>query len=236
MKLLSISSDAKTVKGESKGYLTAVLYMRPGGTVCPAAEAAGCLEPCLSTSGRLAFTPAQRAQIERRRLFEHAGFTFLDRMTKEIQAFRRKAERKGLIPALRLNGTSDVPWESWCNGRLMAIARDNGVVCYDYTKRIARAHAQPYDLTMSWSGGFPPRIRARILQGCRDGRYRLAVVFRVRRGDALPTVWEGIPVVDGDQHDLRFLEPRGVVVGLRAKGRAIRSDSPFVVDLERGDA
>jgi hypothetical protein len=37
-----------------------------------------------------------------------------------------------------------------------------------------------------------------------------------------------LPVVDGDKNDARYEDPRGVVVGLRAKGKAFRSDSPFV--------
>jgi hypothetical protein len=57
----------------------------------------------------------------------------------------------------------------------------------------------------------------------------VAVVFSTRKGRALPDTYLGAPVIDGDEHDLRFLDPRGVVVGLRAKGKAKTSRSDFVV-------
>ena len=42
----------------------------------------------------------------------------------------------------------------------------------------------------------------------------VAVVFK----DKLPKTWMDRKVIDGDAHDLRFKDPRGVVVGLVAKG------------------
>ena len=54
-------------------------------------------------------------------------------------------------------------------------------------------------------------------------------MFSTHRGDALPGTWHGFPVIDGDLHDCRFLDPKGVVVGLRAKGGGKGSQSPFVV-------
>jgi hypothetical protein len=40
----------------------------------------------------------------------------------------------------------------------------------------------------------------------------------------------GMSVVDGDADDLRFLDGRGVVVGLKAKGPAKKDTSGFVRD------
>ena len=62
----------------------------------------------------------------------------------------------------------------------------------------------------------------------------VAVVFNTRKGKALPTTWNSLPVIDGDAHDLRFLDPRtphGIIIGLRAKGRARKDTSGFVVNL-----
>ena len=53
-----------------------------------------------------------------------------------------------------------------------------------------------------------------------------AVVFKNK---LLPVGYEGYPVINGDSTDLRFLDPKGVVVGLYAKGRAKKSDSGFAV-------
>ena len=56
MKLLNIDQNAKTVKGQKKGYMTAILYLVPfklsGYQVCPMAEVAGCVGDCLNTAGR----------------------------------------------------------------------------------------------------------------------------------------------------------------------------------------
>jgi hypothetical protein len=54
----------------------------------------------------------------------------------------------------------------------------------------------------------------------------VAVVFRSK---VLPTHWNGFPVINGDENDLRFLDPKGVVVGLTAKGKAKSDTSGFVV-------
>ena len=54
----------------------------------------------------------------------------------------------------------------------------------------------------------------------------VAVVFR---GPELPSEYLGIPVIDGDKSDLRFTDPKGVIVGLLAKGKAKKDTSGFVV-------
>ena len=57
----------------------------------------------------------------------------------------------------------------------------------------------------------------------------VAVVFI---GESLPTEWLGRPVIDGTTHDMRFLDPQGVIIGLLAKGRARRDGSGFTIKLE----
>ena len=81
-----------------------------------------------------------------------------------------------------------------------------------------------YHLTFSHSG--------RNLEDCLEALVHginVAVVFTTRRSDALPETWNGFAVIDGDSHDCRFLDPTGVLVGLRAKGMAKVSQSPFAV-------
>ena len=52
----------------------------------------------------------------------------------------------------------------------------------------------------------------------------VAVVFR-----ELPESYLGMPVISGDEDDLRFLDPPRYIVGLRAKGRAKKDTTGFVV-------
>jgi len=126
MNLLNIDANAKTVKGQAQGYMTAVLYLAPadvsGFNVCPMAELAGCIAGCLNTAGRGGMAPGkalmaphgrivpdnaiQRARIARTRLYFQDRPAFLAQLVKEISAFITKAERAGLLTAIRLTGIS----------------------------------------------------------------------------------------------------------------------------------
>jgi hypothetical protein len=57
----------------------------------------------------------------------------------------------------------------------------------------------------------------------------MAVVFRSKH--SIPKTFRGLRVVDGDKDDLRFLDPKGVVVALYAKGKATKDTSGFVIDV-----
>jgi hypothetical protein len=146
---------------------------------------------------------------------------FENDLARDIEALVSRAESKGLVPCVRVNGTSDLPWLA----KAMA-KRFPNVQFYDYTKHPEPwKHTLPnYDLTFSHS--------ERNLQ---DSMYALgaginvAVVFDTKRGQPLPKFWEGYKVIDGDVSDLRFLDPKGKVVGLRAKGRAKKDCTGFVV-------
>jgi hypothetical protein len=59
----------------------------------------------------------------------------------------------------------------------------------------------------------------------------VAVVFSSKKGEDLPVTWQGREVIDGDLHDLRFLDGKNKVVGLRAKGKARKDGSGFSVTI-----
>ena len=146
-------------------------------------------------------------------------------LDREIAAHVRRAERHGLKPAVRLNATSDIPWEGVAR-ELLARWRSRGVVFYDYTKSPERAIRQPYHLTFSRSESNDADCERVI-----DAGGTVAVVFSTRKGESLPATFRGRKVIDADEHDLRFLDPRGVWAGLRAKGPARKDSSGFVVQL-----
>ena len=112
-KLLNIDNNAKTVKGQKYGYMTAVLYLassnQSGFNVCPQASN-GCKKACLYTAGHGAFNNVQQGRINKTRWYIQERDTFLDKIRKEIDAFIIKAKNKNLIPCIRLNGTSDISW------------------------------------------------------------------------------------------------------------------------------
>lgn len=117
--------------------------------------------------------------------------------------------RSNYFPAVRLNVFSDIPWELVFPDLFAEIP---DLQFYDYTKLVLRVVPPNYDLTFSTSGTNTDTAVGELARG-----RRLAVVFNLRKGEPLPATWRGVPVIDGDLSDARFLEPNDVVVGLRYK-------------------
>lgn len=172
----------------------------------------------------------QAARIRRTRmLFERRG-EFMELLRSEIATFVAKARRKGFVPAIRLNATSDIRWEAspfHIDGKSI-MEHFPDVQFYDYTK-LANRRGLPvnYHLTFSLADGNVSKAREALLNGL-----NVAVVFRdvAARTFYMETDFMGRQVVDGDETDLRFLDPKGVIVGLYAKGNAKRDTSGFVID------
>ena len=232
--LLSVSSDAKTVKGETLGFLTGILYLAPANTTkwntCPMAKKAQCDVACLNTAGRGAFSSVQQARINKTEWFFTERNDFMQQLVVDIAKLIRKAYKKGLKPLVRLNGTSDIRWETIGFTDVTGIEYVNifaafpNIQFYDYTKRGNRTELPSnYDLTFSYSGveGFQPYVENALLNNM-----RMAVVFRKEKD--IPTTFMGIPVVSGDNSDVRHLDDK-VIVGLYAKGKAKLDTTGFVV-------
>lgn len=226
MKLLS-TGNPKLMKGEKQGFLSFVLHLAPswlsGYNTCPMASA-GCAAVCLNTAGRGGIfkkgestNVIQRARIAKTKLFFEQREAFMLQLVREVKAAIRQAERKNMIPCFRLNGTSDIRWESVpVGGHDNIMAMFPTVQFYDYTKLPNRRNLPSnYHLTFSRSENNEFLIPSEM---------NIAVVF-----DVLPSAWFGRRVISGDDTDLRFLDPKGVVVGLKAKGKAKKDRSGFVV-------
>jgi hypothetical protein len=233
--MLSIDTNAKTIKGQQYGYMTGVLYLAPynlsGYNVCAMADKAKCHEPCLNSAGRGAFNSVQAARVRKTKLFFEDRAAFFAELIPSIRTLIRKARAASLIPLCRLNGTSDIKWENVAfsyegieYANIFEMFPD--LQFYDYTKIPNRStHTPNYDLTFSYSG--VPEFQPYVRKALGDG-YRIAVVFR-RRED-IPVEFLGTTCVDGDDSDLRHEDPHGVVVALYAKGKAKKDTSGFVVD------
>ena len=238
--LLSIDTNAKTVKGQKQGYMTGILYLAPynlsGYQVCPMAKNAGCIDGCLNTAGRGAFNSVQQARINKTKYFFENRQQFMLDLAASIEALIRKAKREGLYPTVRLNGTSDIKWENISFDYTFAHGKQREVTIfelfpelqfYDYTKTPNRKSVPDnYDLTFSYSG---TNTFAREVEQAFDNGERVAVVFR-NKAD-IPNHFAGLECINGDDSDLRFLEPKNKVVALYAKGKAKKDNSGFVVDM-----
>jgi len=244
MQLFSISTNAKTVKGERLGYLTGVLYLAPaklsGYQVCAMAVTAQCEEACLNLAGLGGvYTSIQKSRIAKtRRFFEDRDNFMLD-VVKSIRGLIKLARKPRRVKGrfakryqvlVRLNGTSDIRWElvpvtidgvTYAN--LMLAFPD--VQFYDYTKLANRRNLPDnYDLTFSYSGvkAYAPQVAK-----AQKALMRIAVVFR--HVEDIPKRFIGLRCIGGDNSDVRHIERQNVVVALYAKGPAKHDATGFVV-------
>lgn len=233
MKYLAIGNNAKTIKSDKGGeYLTAIMYLAPAdiahklmgkkGTFCPKAEKAKCKQACLYSAGRGAFTNVQQARINKSIDFLNNPVAFVDQLKADIVKAQRKADKLNVKLAVRLNGTSDITWEvKGSNGKTL-MQEFPEVQFYDYTKLVNRKVPDNYHLTVSYSEADLDYAKKAL-----GTENNLAVVFRDK---SLPVTFKGRKVINGDNTDLRFLDPKKVVVGLYAKGKARKDDTGFVID------
>lgn len=235
-KLLGLDTNAKTIKGEKYGIKTAILYLVPsngaGPNLCPMAGKAGCREACLFTAGRGAMSNVMLSRLRKTLFFNQHRESFMMQLHREIAALQKRAKREGWKLVIRLNGTSDIRWESIpVAGKRNIFEAFPRVQFYDYTKIPNRRDIpRNYDLTFSYSG--KPEYAPFVQRAIESGQ-RIAVVFRNRaivesmlaNGES----FMGLPVVDGDDSDIRHRDPKSAIVALYAKGKARRDTSGFVV-------
>lgn len=219
--------NAKTTKGETLGYLTGILYLAPADVsgvlnVCPKATD-GCKASCLFTAGQGIYQNVQAARIRKTVLYKSDRDSFFSQIQEDLVQARKKANKLGLQLVVRPNGTSDLP----VLGRFIA-ENNPDLQIYDYTKipRPWKRVLPNYDITFSRSENNVKDCIAAL-----DNGINVAVVFSTKKGLPLPDSYLGYKVVDGDNTDLRFLDEKGVVVGLHAKGRAKKDETGFVVQV-----
>jgi hypothetical protein len=248
----------------STEYLSTIMYLKPFQTIvdgvlrqiCPDAQKNRCYEPCLNISGHGGMAPVQRVRQARTEMFWRDRPQFLAILDKGIQKHIRKANKLGKKAVIRLNGTSDIAWET------MGIFEKYPTVQFmDYTKSFKRMRRYlsgdipnvnpPHNFHLTFSRGAGNDDEA--AEVLRLGG-NVAIVFRTtlpaRLGFPANTPpWEpkrrtvytvgGVeyPVIDGTKHDLRFTDPPlyPVIVGLLALAKAKKDYSGFVIDLEEGE-
>ena len=241
MTSLLTTSNPKTQKGVKYGWLSAIMHLSPStsaghGNMCPDASPQ-CIRFCLNKAGRGGiFKKGEKTNaVQEARKWRTARFVsdpdFFWDLDNEINRHANKASKLGLKPCVRLNGTSDIDWikATAFNGSLFG--KWAGVQFYDYTKSFSRMmeflntpdYPKNYHLTFSRSELNDDQCDTVLNHGG-----NVAVVF-----DSVPSYFRGRPVYNGDDSDLRFLDPKfiqGVWIGLKAKGKLARETSAFKVD------
>ena len=211
LKALITTSAAKLDKSQTKDWLNAVLYLEPGvdyKTICRASSN-GCRASCLTHSGMMRMPAQTAARIERTKLYLTEREKFMQRLHSEIAGLLRKAERQGKRLALRLNGTSDLDWTE-------VYAQYPEIQFYEYTKRpdLILKSKNLTNLHMTFSR--TENTKASTIKRMVEAGANVAVVFDDKK--EMPLVVMGMKVIDGDDHDRRFEDKNGNIVGLKLKG------------------
>jgi hypothetical protein len=251
-------SNPKVAKNGKLDVLTAPMHLAPhnlsGFQVCPQASA-GCAAACLHTAGN----PAYMAQKDASRKAKTVAYfkerdAFMAVLFFEIAALERKAKALGMECGVRLNATSDLPWEKRTVSLQYGPDRPahevnlmqwfNGVQFYDYTKITKRAIAfakgympENYHLTFSKTeANDSDCIKVLEAGGNVAVVCSLPVYKTAKATGSLPYPYDTPDVIDGDAHDYRPIDGDrrgnirgGLIVALKAKGDAKHDTSGFVL-------
>jgi len=218
-----LATNTKLEKGNKLNWTTKGLSLAPanlsGKQLCPH-RSSGCEAACLNTSGMGVFSNVQEGRINKAKFLIERRADFLAQLEKELANLNKRAG-KGKQVAVRLNVLSDLPWHN-----LIDMSKFQNIKFYDYTPNPKRMIEflrgelpANYHLTFSRKENNQAVVELIANMGG-----NVAVVF-----DKLPQTYLGKQVIDGDSTDLRFLDPRGVIVGLKAKGKGKKDTSGFVV-------
>ena len=253
------TENPKASKSVAYGYLNAILYLAPHsfagvGNLCPKASE-GCKRACLGLySGQASMAigdtlnNVRRARVQKAQHFMRNRAVFMGHVMRDIARNHFRAKRDGLKLAVRLNGSTDIAYEGlrvtlseqdasdiarlscgslrpWAGTYANVFTVFPSVQFIDYTKIATRMRRQlpaNYHLTFSRS-----EINESEAVDVLASGGNVAAVF-----SRLPITWKGARVINGDKHDLRFLDPNNVVVGLVPKGpKARRDQSGFVIQF-----
>tara|TARA_R100000458_G_scaffold50013_1_gene49959 strand:+ start:3365 stop:4072 length:708 start_codon:yes stop_codon:yes gene_type:complete len=232
-KLLTVSGNPKVVKGDKvSDYLTAIMHLRPENTrICPFQDIAGCKVACLNTAGRGGIIKKgettnriQEARKRKTKLYLEDRDSFMTYLIADIERFVRYCAKKDKLPAIRLNGTSDIQWETIKIEGKHIFDMFPDVQFYDYTKIPTRKIEGIDNYHLTWSYSEANNKYAEYINAI---KYNIAVVFNGEK----PIYYKGREVIDGDETDLRFLDKPNKIIALKAKGKAKHDMTGFVIHV-----
>lgn len=249
-------SNKKTEKNWRRTYIMYLVPAEGSGTNMCSHATPGCIFGCLFTAGRGAYTNVKLARLRRTKFYLQFEELFFEMLTRDLLAALRSKPRKRVYKiqdeiAVRLNGTSDMPFVYWLNKRGMLDriaaeypgARDK-LIFYDYTKNPKLAGAKVingyrYYVTFSHAENYRDQDTGkwidnatRTLTALNSGQC-VAAMFR-----ELPVYWHDHQVLDGDERDDLMIDAyqairgnQGVVLGLKPKGRgALEGTGDFLIE------
>jgi hypothetical protein len=218
-----INLSPKTIKNKKVGYYTYSLNLAPanasGYNVCPFSTIE-CRLGCLATSGHARMSliagnlTTQNARIKKTKLFFEENEYFMEWLIADLKFYQGKAERDNYIFSARLNTISDIDWQNVKYKDFNIFEIFPNINFYDYSKNYNKFNNKPnnYHLTYSFTGRNWLQCKSLLNKG-----FNVAVVFNVKNENNLPKYFNDYPVINGDAHDVRLLDKKGVIVGLKFK-------------------
>lgn len=237
-----INLSAKMVKNKKVGHYTYSLNLSPANTsgynTC-SHSTPECRIGCLSNSGRTAVEIfsgkhiIRNCRINKTKLFYTDPEFFMSWLIADLKALQIKAKKDGFFISVRLNTISDIDWNNVkVNGQsIFEIFPE--IQFYDYTKSHLKFINKPknYYLTYSFTGRNEELCKVLL-----EKEKNVAVIFKVKHEISLPKYFMNHKVINGDLTDARFMDAKGVIVGLKFKriGNRINEakvlNSCFVID------
>lgn len=220
------TSNAKTVKNEIPSF---ILYLSPfttnnkGINICPNASP-GCVSSCLFTAGFAGvYHSVNEARQRKTEYYLSDKKAFCGQLYTEL----KRISDKGIKTAIRLNGTSDLDFIAIIKNQIgMDVLNLPNLIFYDYTKIIGKAikykGLKNYFVTFSRSEKNEKDCLAALNSGI-----NVAVVFDHKKD--MPKKYLNTNVVNGDSSDIIMINNNGVILGLKAKGKAKKDITGFVV-------
>lgn len=224
-----LSESAKVVKGEKFGYLSAVCYMTPafafaGGNTCSHHTLGNCAGPCLVHSGHMSLKEAIEARADRLALFLKNPALFFEILSRELMLLEKRAHKKELKAAGRMNGTTDLNWVKIRFDGKTIFEHFPGICWYDYTKnpRLAEDYlAAGISITFSW---YKKADTQKVLE-LLDRGVNIAIAYKDQIPEFQKIGDRMVPTINGDAHDLCFEDPRGVIRALKYKFATMAKNS-----------
>lgn len=183
-----------------------------------------CRTACLQFAGRQSFNNVVQSRSRKTEFFVQHKNEFLRKLWFELEKLNNVPEKV----AVRLNLLSDVDWEEQYNEIFRwTLGAFKNIQFYDYTKdhlKVKHHYLKNYDFTLSFSG----HNWIHCEEVLKNKVANVAVVFK----NVVPSTWNGFTVLNGDQSDERFLEGKGVIIGLKYKTpKGVKYEkTKFVID------
>ena len=160
--------------------------------------------------------PVENARIKKAVFFIKENKQFVSQLITELAKLERRAQKRNIKPCVRLNVLSDIKWENIKHDGKTVFELFPNIEFYDYTKNWERDVSNIPNYTLTYSKSEEYEINQ--IPGMLQAQKNVAMIFRNEIPKSFSIGANKMEVINGDVHDLRFMDKKGVIVGLTAKG------------------